>query len=104
MSVVCTVETLRQSRMLTAWLIGITALRGSTNFGDSIEDEWVIVYLLRELTKKHQDIWVKVVDSDGQFLLVEAAGALPSWLEPEIADNRVGAMTCVNMRIFLVDG
>ncbi|THC98594.1 hypothetical protein EYZ11_001946 [Aspergillus tanneri] len=68
---------------------GITSLRGRTNFGDSIEDEWVIVYLLRELAKKHKDIWVSVVDSDGQFLLVEAAGTLPSWLEPEIADNRV---------------
>ncbi|KAL4897796.1 SGT1 protein-domain-containing protein [Aspergillus ambiguus] len=68
---------------------GITSLRGRTNFGDSIEDEWVVVYLLRELTKKHKDIWVKVVDSDGQFLLVEAAGTLPAWLEPEIADNRV---------------
>ncbi|GES57462.1 regulatory factor Sgt1 [Aspergillus terreus] len=68
---------------------GITSLRGRTNFGDSIEDEWVIVYLLRELTTKHKDIWVKVVDSDGQFLLVEAAGALPAWLEPDIADNRV---------------
>lgn len=69
--------------------IGITYLCGRTNFGDSIEDEWVIVYILRELTKKHKDIWVKVVDSDGEFLLVEAAGALPAWLEPEVADNRV---------------
>ncbi|KAE8351030.1 SGT1 protein-domain-containing protein [Aspergillus coremiiformis] len=68
---------------------GITLLRGRTNFGDSIEDEWVIVYLLRELSKKHKDIWVKVTDGDGQFLLIEAAGTLPSWLEPEIADNRV---------------
>lgn len=85
------------SRVLTALSIGIMALRGRTNYGDSIEDEWVIVYLLRELTKKHQDIWVKVVDSDGQFLLVEAAGALPSWLEPEIADNRVSGMPCAKM-------
>lgn len=68
---------------------GVTSLSGRTNFADSIEDEWVIVYLLRELTTKHKDIWVKVVDSDGQFLLVEAAGALPAWLEPDIADNRV---------------
>lgn len=75
------------------------ALRGRTNHGDSIEDEWVIVYLLRELTKKHQDIWVKVVDSDGQFLLVEAAGALPAWLEPEIADNRVSIITGAKMLI-----
>jgi len=69
--------------------VGITSLSGRTNYGDSIEDEWVIVYLLRELTKKHKDVWAQVVDSDGQFLLVEAAGVLPAWLEPEIADNRV---------------
>ncbi|KAJ5174814.1 uncharacterized protein N7482_000691 [Penicillium canariense] len=68
---------------------GITSLHGRTNYGDSIEDEWVIVYLLRELTKRHKDIWVRVVDSDGEFLLVEAAGTLPAWLEPEVADNRV---------------
>ncbi|KAF3386294.1 Protein ecdysoneless [Penicillium rolfsii] len=68
---------------------GISSLHGRTNYGDSIEDEWVIVYLLRELTKRHKDIWVKVVDSDGEFLLVEAAGTLPAWLEPEVADNRV---------------
>lgn len=67
----------------------ITYLRGRTNFGDSIEDEWVIVYILRELTKKHQDLWVRVVDSDGEFLLVEAASSLPDWLEPEVADHRV---------------
>ncbi|PKY05956.1 SGT1-domain-containing protein [Aspergillus campestris IBT 28561] len=68
---------------------GTTALRGRTNYGDSIEDEWVVVYMLRELSLKHKDIWVRVVDSDGQFLLVEAAGALPEWLEPDVADNRV---------------
>ncbi|OKL60591.1 hypothetical protein UA08_04353 [Talaromyces atroroseus] len=67
----------------------ITYLRGRTNFGDSIEDEWVIVFLLRELTRKHKDLWVRVVDSDGEFLLIEAAGSLPAWLEPEVADYRV---------------
>ncbi|PWY92534.1 putative regulatory factor Sgt1 [Aspergillus heteromorphus CBS 117.55] len=68
---------------------GVTSLHGRTNFGDSIEDEWVVVYLLRELTKKHKDVWAKAVDGDGQFLLVEAAATLPAWLEPEVADNRV---------------
>ncbi|PWY87929.1 regulatory factor Sgt1 [Aspergillus sclerotioniger CBS 115572] len=68
---------------------GVTSLHGRTNFGDSIEDEWVIVYLLRELTKKHNNVWAKAVDGDGQFLLVEAAATLPAWLEPEVADNRV---------------
>ncbi|CAG8887814.1 unnamed protein product [Penicillium egyptiacum] len=68
---------------------GITSLQGRTAFGDSIEDEWVIVYFLRELTKRHKDIWVKVVDGDGEFLLIEAAGTLPAWIEPDVADNRV---------------
>ncbi|KAI9707535.1 MAG: hypothetical protein M1836_000496 [Candelina mexicana] len=64
-------------------------LRGQTNYGDSIEDEWLIVYLLRELSRRFTKLWIKVVDADGEFLLVEAANALPRWLNPEIADNRV---------------
>ncbi|EFQ97523.1 hypothetical protein MGYG_00564 [Nannizzia gypsea CBS 118893] len=68
---------------------GIHLLRGRTEYGDSIEDEWVIVYLLREASRKFDNLWVKLTDSDGEFLLVEAAAALPAWLEPEIADNRV---------------
>ncbi|CAG8972869.1 hypothetical protein HYALB_00001289 [Hymenoscyphus albidus] len=64
-------------------------LRGMTNFGDSVDDEWLIVYILKELSKRFQDLWIKIVDTDGEFLLIEAANALPRWLNPEIADNRV---------------
>lgn len=71
-------------------LVGVTLLRGRTEYGDSVEDEWVVVWLLRRLTRKFEDLWVKVNDSDGEFLLIEAAGTLPEWLEPEVADNRVG--------------
>ncbi|EEP81974.1 conserved hypothetical protein [Uncinocarpus reesii 1704] len=68
---------------------GVNLLRGRTEYGDSIEDEWVIVYILRELTRQFDNLWVKVTDSDGEFLLVEAAATLPAWLEPEVANNRV---------------
>ncbi|KIY03192.1 uncharacterized protein Z520_01659 [Fonsecaea multimorphosa CBS 102226] len=68
---------------------GLSFLRGQTEYGDSVEDEWVIVWLLRELTRKFNDLWVKVTDSDGEFLLIEASGTLPSWLEPDVAENRV---------------
>ena len=54
-----------------------------------MEDEWLIVYLLRELSKGFPDLWIRTVDTDGEFLLIEAANALPRWLNPEIADNRV---------------
>jgi SGT1 protein len=71
----------------------LTLLRGRTEYGDSVEDEWVIVWLLRELTKKFEDLWNKINDSDGEFLLIEAAGTLPEWLEPEIAENRVSGLS-----------
>lgn len=64
-------------------------LHGLSNYGDSVEDEWLIVYMLKELSKQFPDLWIKIVDSDGEFLLIEAANALPRWLNPEIADNRV---------------
>jgi hypothetical protein len=64
-------------------------LHGRTNFGDSIADEWLIVWLLLELSQRHTSAWIQVRDPDGEFLLAEAANALPKWLEPELADNRV---------------
>jgi hypothetical protein len=69
--------------------LGKSYLGGITNYGDSVEDEWLIVYLLRELSRRFPELWIKVVDTDGEFLLIEAANALPRWLNPEIADNRV---------------
>jgi hypothetical protein len=69
-------------------------LHGLTNYGDSVDDEWLIVYLLRELSKRFESLWIKVVDTDGEFLLIEAANALPRWLNPEIASNRVGSVIC----------
>ena len=64
-------------------------LKGRTNFGESVADEWLIVYLLLDLSKQFPDAWIRVYDTDGEFLLIEAAKALPKWLNPEIAENRV---------------
>ncbi|PVI07042.1 SGT1-domain-containing protein [Periconia macrospinosa] len=64
-------------------------LKGSTNYGDSVADEWLIVYFLRELSKEFKDAWIRIYDTDGEFLLIEAANALPKWLNPEVAENRV---------------
>ncbi len=64
-------------------------LRGRTNYGDSVEDEWLIVYILRVLSRNFAQLWIRIVDTDGQFLLIEAANAIPRWLNPENADFRV---------------
>ncbi|RDL32505.1 Uncharacterized protein BP5553_08961 [Venustampulla echinocandica] len=68
---------------------GLMYLHGLTNYGDAVDDEWLVVYLLRELSNRYSDLWIRVVDVDGEFLLIEAANALPRWLNPEIADHRV---------------
>lgn len=78
-----------QAENQLTFVSGVNILRGRTEYGDSIEDEWVVVWLLREISKNFDNLWIKINDSDGEFLLIEAAGTLPAWLEPEIAENRV---------------
>ena len=73
-------------------MAGATFLRGITAFGDSLEDEYLVVYLLSELSKQFDAAWIQVTDdSDGEFLLTEAAHVLPEWLSPQVAENRVRA-------------
>ncbi|KAL5534603.1 hypothetical protein ACEPAG_1066 [Sanghuangporus baumii] len=66
-----------------AWM-----LEGRMRVGDSVDDEWCVVWLLREVSKKW-DVAVSVYDSDGEFLLIEAAEYLPSWITPSNSENRV---------------
>ncbi|XP_070696862.1 protein ecdysoneless homolog [Pempheris klunzingeri] len=62
---------------------------GSTQFGDNVEDEWFIVYLLQQITGAFPELAARVEDNDGEFLLIEAADYLPKWLNPDTSENRV---------------
>ena len=53
-----------------------TCLHGRATYGDNVEDEWLITWLLLDLTRRFQ-ISARAWDSDGEFLLIEAAYALP---------------------------
>lgn len=64
-------------------------LSGSTNFEDCIDDEWLIVYLLQQITATFPELIATVQDTDGQFLLIEAAEHIPKWLTPDTSENRV---------------
>ncbi|KAK5642063.1 hypothetical protein RI129_008230 [Pyrocoelia pectoralis] len=64
-------------------------LYGISHYGDNIEDEWFIVYLLFQITKEINGIVARVVDADGEFLLIEAANYLPKWANPDTCENRV---------------
>ncbi|KAM9847760.1 protein ecdysoneless homolog [Aulostomus maculatus] len=62
---------------------------GSTYFGDNVDDEWFIVYLLKQITEAFPELAARVEDNDGEFLLIEAADYLPKWLNPDTSENRV---------------
>ncbi|KAG7269073.1 hypothetical protein CRUP_017931, partial [Coryphaenoides rupestris] len=62
---------------------------GTTHFGDNVDDEWFIVYLLLRITEAFPELAARVEDNDGEFLLIEAADYLPKWLNPESSENRV---------------
>ncbi|XP_037784120.1 protein ecdysoneless homolog [Penaeus monodon] len=64
-------------------------IAGITVVGDYLEDEWFIVFLLLTLTKDFPELVCRVIDSDGEFLLIEAANHLPSWANPDSAEQRV---------------
>ncbi|KAJ3326264.1 hypothetical protein HDV06_000140 [Boothiomyces sp. JEL0866] len=64
-------------------------LHGSLDYGDAVEDEWIVVYFLRQLSIENQQYIIKIWDSDGEFLLIEAAEFLSKDINPEVIENRV---------------
>jgi len=68
---------------------GVFYYHGTMRYGDCVDDEWFIVYLLLELTKEMPHLSCRITDSDGDFLLIEAAEHLPAGLNPDNSANRV---------------
>ncbi|KAG8885233.1 hypothetical protein FRB97_001679 [Tulasnella sp. 331] len=65
-----------------------TVIQGTMRVGDAVDDEWLVVWLLSQISRKW-DVVINVSDSDGEFLLIEAAESLPKWVTPENVENRV---------------
>ncbi|XP_050093088.1 protein ecdysoneless [Anopheles aquasalis] len=76
-------------------------LHGISHVGDNIQDEWFIVALLFHLTEQLPGLAVRVIDADGEFLLIEAAEQLPRWATPETCEGRV---FIVNGTLRLLEG
>lgn len=55
---------------------------GVCDYGDNVEDEWFIVYMLNSLTLNFSGrIAAQVYDADGEFLLIHSAHFLPTWAQ-----------------------
>lgn len=64
-------------------------MRGSYKFDYNVDEEWLVVYCLFELSKAKSDLVIRVHDDDGEILLIEAANHLPRWLESSTSKDRV---------------
>ncbi|XP_076755174.1 ecdysoneless cell cycle regulator [Xylocopa sonorina] len=58
-------------------------------FDEDVGDEWFTVFLIFKLTQTFDGLIAKIIDSDGEFLLIEAANVLPTWAKPEACENHV---------------
>lgn len=63
-------------------------ISGSFDYGDNVEDAWLVTQLLMGLTQQQAGVALQVWDSDGQFLLIEAAEVLPRWVTPRTSVDR----------------
>ena len=57
--------------------------------GESGEDEWFLYFLFRKISEKFEDLSLLFQAADGDFLAIEAALTLPSWVTPETAEIRI---------------
>ncbi|XP_027361018.1 protein ecdysoneless homolog isoform X1 [Abrus precatorius] len=64
-------------------------LHGHLRYGDNLDDEWFTVFLLFHISINFPSLSLRVWDSDGDFLLIEAAFHLPRWLNPNTSLNRI---------------
>lgn len=77
-------------------------LYGITYFGDNIQDEWFVVSLLFHLTREVGGLIARACDSDGEFLLIEAADHLPQWANPETCEQRVSLIVIFRFLMGLI--
>lgn len=50
------------------------------------------ILLQLTFTDMRDGLVCSISDNDGEFLLIEAADALPKWLNPDTAEDRVGVL------------
>lgn len=63
-------------------------IHGISHYGGCVDDEWLMIHIMYQITLKYPDVFVRLTDTDGDVLLIQAAEELPDWMEPENTRNR----------------
>lgn len=63
-------------------------LHSISHYGGCVDDEWLMIHIMYQLTLRFPGLIVRITDTDGDVLLIEAAEELPDWMEPENTRNR----------------
>ena len=69
-----------------------TNFDGETNFSGYIHDEWRIILILYKISIRFPEIYIQILDSDGDVLGIEAADHMPEFMDEENEnenDNRI---------------
>ncbi|KAH7860724.1 hypothetical protein Vadar_017189 [Vaccinium darrowii] len=62
-------------------------LHDKLRYGDNLDDEWFIVFLLLQTSLHFPNLYVRVFYTNSKFQLIESAFHLPRWLNPDSSSN-----------------
>lgn len=79
----------------------IEFLEGKVNCTDCVDDEWFVVWLLKQISIEWPTAVISIEDADGEFMLIEAAEVLPKWVTPSNATNRVSTASPTSERVLM---
>lgn len=69
---------------------GHSFIYGELEYGDYMPDLWLLTSVLFGFSSRDPDLYIRVFDQDGEFLLIEGDSQIPAWLSGEkAASNRV---------------
>ncbi|QPG74887.1 hypothetical protein FOA43_002224 [Brettanomyces nanus] len=62
---------------------------GELVYGDYVNDLWLITSILYNFSARDSDLYIKVLDQDGEYLLIEGADHISPWMDGEVSCNRI---------------
>ncbi|GME83427.1 unnamed protein product [Ambrosiozyma monospora] len=68
---------------------GFHYIYGELVYGDYLNDLWLVTKILHGFTSRDSNIYVRLFDQDGEFLLIEGSDHLGEWMDPVSGTNRI---------------